>query len=347
MEKKLQKKDLTTWIKDLKGYTIMAPVEKDQHWEYDILKDPSRINLEHKNTVLSPKTIIFPQREIYFGFSDDGENTIKVEEILPPEKPVVVFGVRPCDARALTLTDMVFKGDTEDPYYTKRRESTILVGLGCVTPPTDNCFCTSVGGTPFSTEGLDILLTDTGHFYFVETVTERGEALLKVNSKLFKNPGETDRNRVKKIKTGAEKKIKRHIRDIKDIPEKLRPLFSSTFWDTEALSCIRCGICTYLCPTCHCFDINDEVETRFPLKGKRVRTWDTCQFPDFTMHSSGHNPRPDRASRLRQRLLHKFLYFVDQHHQYQCTGCGRCVSECPVGIDIIELLNKVNNDEIQ
>jgi sulfhydrogenase subunit beta (sulfur reductase) len=347
MKKTLQKKDLANWIKKLTDYTIMAPIEKNNHWEYEILNDPSRISLEHKNTIQSPKKIVFPQREVFFEFGSRGENNISVEETLPLENPVVVFGVRPCDARALTLTDKVFSGDIEDAYYWKRRHATILVGLGCVTPPSDNCFCTSVGGSPFSTEGLDILLTETDNHYFVETFSKKGEALLNGHSSLFKDPREKDRDQLKKIKTKSEKKIKRHINNIKDIPEKLRTMFLSTFWNTESQGCIRCGICTYLCPTCHCFDINDEVASRFPLKGKRVRTWDTCQFPDFTMHSSGHNPRSDKASRLRQRILHKFQYFVEQYNHYQCTGCGRCIGECPVGIDIIELLNKVNEDEIQ
>jgi sulfhydrogenase subunit beta (sulfur reductase) len=120
-------------------------------------------------------------------------------------------------------------------------------------------------------------------------------------------------------------------------------MFESPFWDEQSLSCIRCGICTYLCPTCHCFDINDEIASSSPLRGERVRNWDNCQFPDFTMHSSGHNPRPDRASRLRQRILHKFQYFVERYQNYQCTGCGRCVSKCPVRIDIIEVLDKVRD----
>ena len=135
--------------------------------------------------------------------------------------------------------------------------------------------------------------------------------------------------------------LKRQIEDLKKVPPKLKGMWDSTFWDEEAMSCLRCGICTYMCPTCHCFDINDEVQSSTPLKGKRIRTWDTCQFPDFTMHSSGHNPRPDKASRLRQRIMHKFQYFVEKYDNYQCTGCGRCVTKCPVSIDIIEVLGKV------
>ncbi|MDO8466505.1 MAG: 4Fe-4S dicluster domain-containing protein, partial [Gallionella sp.] len=112
-------------------------------------------------------------------------------------------------------------------------------------------------------------------------------------------------------------------------------------WEEMARACIGCGICTFLCPTCHCFDINDEVQSKAPLKGQRVRTWDNCQFPDFTMHSSGHNPRENTGARLRQRVNHKFQYFHENFGMHQCTGCGRCVSGCPVGIDIVAVVNKV------
>jgi ferredoxin len=146
-----------------------------------------------------------------------------------------------------------------------------------------------------------------------------------------------------KIHADAEKKLKRGVKDVAKIPPELKEMFESPFWDEESMSCLRCGICTYLCPTCHCFDISDEVTSISPFEGYRIRTWDNCQFPDFTMHSSGHNPRPDKASRLRQRIMHKYQYFVELYDHYQCTGCGRCISKCPVGIDIIEVLNKVRD----
>ena len=238
--------------------------------------------------------------------------------------------------------DKVFSGDFEDLYYWKRRNSTIIVGLTCNTPPYKNCFCTTTGGSPFSKDGFDVLMSDLGDRYFVESLTKKGEQLLNSAKDLFSAAKESDKAELKKNKTGAEKQIDREIKNVKNIPSKLKGMFDSPFWDEEALSCIRCGICTFLCPTCHCFDINDEVLSNLPLTGKRVRTWDNCQFPDFTMHSSGHNPRPDKASRLRQRILHKYNYFVEKYGDYQCTGCGRCVSMCPVGIDIIEVLNKVN-----
>jgi ferredoxin len=342
MEKILEKKSMPQWIHKLSSYKIYAPVKEGELWNFKLIDRPESVELNFSQTVLSPKKIIFPQREVLLEFNSN-ENEVEVRENLPDEKPSVIFGVRPCDARALTLTDKVFGGDFEDPYYWKRRKATALVGLACTPPPSENCFCLSVDGSPYSKDGLDILMTDLGDRYFLESLTEKGNELIKAGKGFFQEPKASDKKEVEKIWAESAKKIKRQVKELKKIPAKLKGMFESPFWDEESLSCIRCGICTYLCPTCHCFDINDEIVSSSPLKGERVRTWDNCQFPDFTMHSSGHNPRPDRASRLRQRIFHKFQYFVERFENYQCTGCGRCVSKCPVRIDIIEVLDKVRD----
>lgn len=341
MEKILKKEALPKWVKSLNTYTVYVPVKDGDLWTYAEVENPETIKLTPLLPVLSPKKIIFPQKEVYFEFSASNSDNFEIKELLPEEKPSVIFGVTPCDAKALTLTDKVFGGDFEDLYYWKRRKQSILVGLACHTLPSSNCFCLSVDGSPHSKEGLDILMTDLGDRYFVESVSKRGDKLLQAAKGLFAEANPKDRKELEKIHTEAEKKVKRQIKALKKIPPKLKGMFDSSLWDEEAMSCIRCGICTYLCPTCHCFDISDVVSAVVPLQGKRVRSWDTCQFPDFTMHSSGHNPRPDRASRLRQRIMHKFQYFVERYRNYQCTGCGRCISKCPVGIDLIEVLDKV------
>lgn len=347
MEKKLEKRAFSDWVERLSDFTIMAPVKTKDHWEYRNITNHQKMDLDHPNTIISPKKIIFPQREIFFEFGPEKSQDFKLKENLPEEKPIVIFGVRPCDARALILMDRVFGGDMKDPYYWRRRDATTLVGLSCHTPPSENCFCLSVGGSPFSSEGLDILLSQIDDSFVVQSFTQKGEQLIRSAESIFKPINENDMKSVHKASQAAEKKLERQISNCREIPEKIKNMFDTEFWTEESMSCIRCGICTYLCPTCHCFDMNDEVASSFPLKGKRIRTWDNCQFPDFTMHSSGHNPRPDRASRLRQRILHKFQYFFEIHREFQCTGCGRCVSQCPVGIDIIEILNKVKEYEIQ
>ena len=342
MEKILTKKSFPNWIAKLATVQIYAPVVKDDLWSYEAV-DAAGITTEYTNSIQSPKKIIFPQRELFLEFSQNDNGSPEIRELLPEDKESIIFGIRPCDAKGVSHMDKVFGGDFEDVYYWKRRKQVTLVGVGCNTPPSPNCFCPSVDGSPHSQEGLDILMTDLGTKYFVEAMTDKGQKLIKAGQSLFKAPTAKDKKDLEQVKTGSEKKIDRQIKNLKKVPPKLKGMFESPLWDEEAMSCLRCGICTFLCPTCHCFDISDETTSSLPLKGHRIRTWDTCQFPDFTMHSSGHNPRPDKASRLRQRMLHKFQYFVEIHKKYQCTGCGRCVSLCPVGIDIIEVLDKVRD----
>jgi ferredoxin len=350
MEEILEKSSLPSWLKQLDSWTIYAPrKDENNRWNYEIAGNKSIefVGLDYTMTILPVKALIFPQVEVFLEFSKTGadkQEILQVKEILPEEKPAVVFGVRPCEAKAISLLDKVFSGDFDDPYYWARRKQTILVGLACNTPPGENCFCLSVEGSPYSEEGLDILLTDLGDKYFVKTLTENGEKLVNKAKDLFREPRPEDKKKVNAVHAESEKKIVRRLKDSKkDIAAKLKGTFDSPLWDEESMSCIRCGICTYLCPSCHCFDINDELDSVSPLRGKRVRTWDNCQFPDFTMHSSGHNPRPDKASRLRQRLFHKFQYFVEIYDKTMCTGCGRCISLCPVGIDIIKVLDKVSD----
>jgi ferredoxin len=346
MEKTLTKKAFPQWVKKLASWKVYVPHKDEEgRWNY-VEADWEDISLDVRQTILSPKKILFPQNEILLEFAKSlkgKEETLEVREVLPAAEPTVVFGVRPCEARAAWLLDEVFGGDPKDVYYWERRDQTTLVGLACTPPPSDNCFCTSVEGSPHSEEGSDMLLTDLGDKYYVRSLTVKGEALINAAKGLFEEAKPEDKKKAKAIHTESEKKIKRELKGARAVSEKLKAMFDSPFWDEESMSCLRCGICTYLCPSCHCFDINDEIIDTNPLRGKRVRTWDTCQFPDFTMHSSGHNPRPDKASRLRQRLLHKFQYFVQVYDKFMCVGCGRCITMCPVGIDIIKVLEKVRD----
>jgi sulfhydrogenase subunit beta (sulfur reductase) len=344
MEKILPKSSFLQWVKSLtSSRKVFAPREEENgRWNYEAVTDGQDVKLDILLTTLPPKKILFPQRETFLAF-EKTDDSLVLEEVTPPGEEVVILGPRPCEGKAAWLLDKAFGGEFNDKYYWIRKNATALVGLACLTPPSPNCFCPSVNGSPHGEEGLDILLTDLGDRYFVKTLTSKGESLVQAAPTLFQDSKEQDRKELQRLHSESEKKIKRQIKDSSALPAKLKSLFDSPLWDEESMSCIRCGICTYLCPSCHCFDINDEVEASSSLKGIRVRTWDTCQFPDFTMHSSGHNPRPDKASRLRQRLCHKFQYFVEQHRHIMCVGCGRCISLCPVGIDIIKVLEKVSD----
>jgi ferredoxin len=344
MEKIITKQSVPEWIKKLEDYTIYAPTKNEDFWSFEVVtpQNPEVIDLNYLNSSPSPKKVVFPPKEVFFEFTGSIYNRIEVKETLPGERPRVILGIRPCDAAAITRMDEFFSHDIKDSYYLTRRNNTILVGLVCSTPPSPNCFCTSVGGSPHGKAGLDILMTDLGDdLYYVESLTQKGVQIMDVADKPFRQAESEERSKMRKIHTDSVKKITREIKDTDTLGSRLNNVFNSSLWEEESMGCLRCGICTYLCPSCHCFDVNDEVSSVSPLKGKRIRTWDNCQFPDFTMHSSGHNPRPERASRLRQRIFHKIRYSQENFNNYLCTGCGRCVSNCPVGINIIEILNKI------
>jgi ferredoxin len=230
------------------------------------------------------------------------------------------------------MLDHVFADEYADPYMTKR-ENTVLVGLTCLDPGA-TCFCTSVGGGPSATEGTDILLTDLGDAYFVEIVSEKGKKLVD-SVDVLAPAAEKDEKKKKELEEKARTAIKR-VMHTEGIQEKLDTLFESPLWRKIALKCLGCAACTYVCPTCHCFDMQDEIAGN---KGARIRVWDSCMYPEYTVHASGHNPRPERMNRVRNRVYHKFNYFPHNCDVIACVGCGRCIAVCPVNIDIIDVIN--------
>jgi sulfhydrogenase subunit beta (sulfur reductase) len=342
MEKILRKENIGEWLAALEAYDLHAPAFSDSVWNYARVESTNAIELDHTNTVRSIKEFAFPQREVFFRFEQEKGGTPTLTPTVPDTRPTVIFGVRPCDGRGMPRNDKVFTAEFKDPYYWARREKLTLIGLACNEPHSQNCFCQSVGGAPNSEEGLDVLMTDLGDRFHVKGVTGRGIEIMVHGSDAFDDARKDDKAEVEKTHAAACEVPQRGFGDLSKIPDAIRKNFEAPVWQELAQACIGCGICTFLCPTCHCFDINDEVTCQSPCSGERVRTWDNCQFPDFTMHTSGHNPRHDLGSRLRQRVSHKFLYFVENHKTQQCTGCGRCISECPVGIDIVRVLDTVS-----
>ena len=339
MEMILGKTKLDEWAAALSDYTISAPVMEDGIWSYKASK--GSVQLDHANTTQPPKGFSFPQREVFFSFEQIKGEPPKLTQKLPKATRHAVFGVRPCDGAGSVRMDKVFGDHVEDTYYHARRSNVAYVGLACNKSQGINCFCQSVGGSPVASDGMDVLMTDLGDRYFVVGLTKTGKALMAAGESLFVKPSVADREQLERTHADAIAQPQRAIQDLKAAPAKLKASFDSPIWEDMARACIGCGVCTFLCPTCHCFDINDENTSATPLKGSRVRTWDNCQFADFTMHTSGHNPRESQGSRLRQRVSHKFLYFQENFGMPQCTGCGRCISECSVGIDIISVVNKV------
>lgn len=332
----INKKDVPAFLASLMGeYRVFAPVKTDTYTGFQQISSGTEAVLDFSNTKIPPKGILFPQSEKLFTYSVAGE-AVKVEEIIDDAKSVV-FGVRPCDAKSIALLDNVFDNDKyQDPYYLTRRANTVLVGIGC-NEPASTCFCTSVGCSPFDTTGLDLLLVDTGDAFVVEAVTDKGKAL--VATACFAAAGDADQAAAARAKETATVSCKVNTDGLK---EKLDVNFYDGIWDLIHEKCLGCGACTYSCPTCHCFDIVDDAEG---TDGCRIRNWDSCMFPLFTLHGSGHNPRTSGKERYRNRVMHKFKYFVDNFDAVACVGCGRCINNCPVNLDIREVLADIRGSE--
>lgn len=314
-----------------KHATVCAPVRRADGVALAALEPQDEVARDYANFRLPPKRFFFPPGET-IGTYDKGT----ISATLPADGDVVLFGIRPCDARSLLYLDRVFLEDgCVDPYYQARRERATIVSLAC-RQSGRTCFCLSLGGSPSDPAGSDVLAHDLGGAVLFEAVTEKGDALLKKHARLLKAP--TDQQRAAKDAAAAAAAKAQTPVPATAVAGKLAAKFASPIWDELAMSCLGCGTCAYLCPTCHCFDLHDE-----PARGggKRVRAYDTCMLCAFAREASGHNPRGAHGPRMRQRILHKFQYTVENFDRVFCVGCGRCVVNCPSNVDIRETLAEV------
>ena len=324
-------------------YRVLAPVREGSAIVYRVFSEDMHPFLGRAPTS-SAKEALLPQTENLFTYlyRKDHSDLTRTEVFLsepPPPEPTLILGPRPCDARGRHLLDRVFlERGVADPQYTAHRAATLFVSVACVSPQ-NTCFCHWTGGGPDDATGSDVLLhpvtLESGGGFVAQAVTEAGEALL---TQLPEAPAEAlaelDARRAKA--PGLEP-----APDLSGIAEAFLALFDDLdFWTDQSARCLSCGVCTYLCPTCSCFNITDE---NSGMKGRRLRTWDTCMSALYTLEGSGHNPRFSRAHRLRNRVGHKFCYHPREFPQpapspsgleFSCTGCGRCIKSCPVAVDI-------------
>ncbi len=284
------------------------------------------------NTVRSAKDFFFPQTEDLVSFKMEGKSI----EIIDPRtetEDFVVFGVRACDARSFSILDRVFLVDPVDSYYANRREHGTIVSMAC-SRPAETCFCHSFGIDAAEPEG-DAVCWKTEDALYIRANTEKGEKLLE---KLRPMMEEADEAPVK-----AQQEKTREI--LGKLPlssfttekfggDVLLKVFNSEQWKSLSESCLGCGTCTFVCPTCQCYDIRD-FKTGSGVK--RFRCWDSCMYSDFTLMASG-NPRTSQLERFRQRFMHKLVYFpANNDGIYGCVGCGRCLSKCPISMNIVKV----------
>ena len=310
---------------------VIGPTQQGDYMAFSPISASQALNLDYTNSKLSPKGCFFPQTEVLFYYEKDSQ---QIKDVPLENTLSFLIGIRPCDARAIKLLDLIFDDEQyKDVYYLTRRKNTVIIGLACDSPQ-NSCFCAATGGSPVDTTGMDMLWQDLGDRYFIKAVTDQGKELLSKFPDIQKAE-EEDGERSQKQEQDAISGMQPSFEQEK-VFEKLSSSFEDKSWQTIHEKCLGCGACAFVCPTCHCFDIQDE---NCQEDGKRVRLWDSCMFPLFTLHTSGHNPRTSGKERMRQRIMHKFYYYKVNNGQIACVGCGRCIRECPVNMDIRQIVS--------
>jgi len=316
-------KEILTKI--MNKYRLIAPASRQDGKviEFMEISDPNTIITDDHTAYKSPKDFFFPSCEKLLTY---GESTATPH--ISQDK-TVIFGMRPCDLEALARVAKIFTtGTFGDPYFSAHLENSLLVGVGC-REKKPGCFCERLAVDKKHSDKCDLFLEDLGDEYQVQYVSEKGRSWLSsfIDLAHFENRTVSTEN---VDDTGHE--------NILALPKDTARAFEEINWDAITETCISCGLCTFICPTCHCFDFKDVKENGADC---RYRVWDSCMYPKFTLHASGHNPRASKAERFRQRVLHKYVYVPQNTGEIACTGCGRCVRSCPAGMNLPQIVGQI------
>jgi ferredoxin len=320
--------------------TLIAPVKEDAGFNFREISDAKQVDLNFHNTIISPKSAFFPQTEDFVRYQT-GKSILEATPVELNIKPAFLFGVRPCDVKSFEIMDIHFSGTgLVDPYWQKRREATTVFGYAfdLNVPAEAEEFYQTLGIGAADPEGSDIFMVKKDNDLLMKAITPRGEKLLTGLNILSEASADDEKYFDDTVAAGRNFKTRSTCVDARATAKKFEDLFHNTdFWEKMSHACLSCGACTFVCPTCYCFDICDE--TLFS-RGTRRRVWDACMFTDFTLEASGHNPRTKVYQRLRQKVCHKYSYHVRKYGVISCVGCGRCTRYCPVNIDIFSIVEE-------
>ena len=291
-------------------------------------------------TSRSAKDFFFPQTEDLVKFKTVGK-TIDIIDPREETEDFVIFGVRACDARSFEILDRVFLVDPVDTYYKNRREHGVVVTLAC-SRPSESCFCQTFGIDPTNPAGdVSAWMTDDSVYFAANT--EKGEAFVASVKELL---SDADDKAVEEQKAATKEILGKlpfaNLETDAFGGGKTEKFFNSPEWATLSEACLGCGTCTFVCPTCQCYDVRD-YDTGHGVN--RFRCWDSCMFSDFTKMAHG-NPRLSQKERFRQRFMHKLVYYPENNEGiFGCVGCGRCVDKCPISMNIVKVMKTLGKEE--
>ncbi|NBK91327.1 4Fe-4S ferredoxin [bacterium 1XD21-13] len=318
---------------------LFLPIRKADQTNYGLWTEEVQVDLDTLKTVKSGKDCFFPQSEtLYSCKNEDGKLSIDPAKLT--DEPFVVFGMRACDVQGLKVLDNVFLNDPVDSFYGARREHGTVVAIACHEPE-ETCFC-KVFGIDAANPASDVAAWFVGEDLYWKALTEKGERLTESVKELFTDGDDTAVEEEKKqIQAIIEKLPYSHLDLSRFTPERTMELFDSPLWEEMYKPCLACGTCTFVCPTCQCYDIKD-FNTGSGVQ--RYRCWDSCMYSDFTMMAHG-NMRTSQMQRFRQRFMHKLVYYpANNDGMFSCVGCGRCVSKCPASLNIVKVIKKLGGE---
>ncbi len=326
----LDHENLVPLLEDLaKTLEVVAPVYAEGEPVFATWKGEA-LALDADNPLNSPVEFFLPQKEVLFKYVQcSGRYTFS--EV--PPKSRLILGMRPCDLQAIKVLDEIFGTELPDHPYAGKRMSTIIVALNC-TSPGEGCFCASMGSGPAVEEGFDLLLTNVGPGYLVESGSPAGMFILRAHSRHFEEALPEHLKEKERLLSLAEEEITK--RRLALTPEEIRKAIDETDWEEVERRCLRCGGCSLVCPVCHCFSVMD----RGVPDGERLRCRDSCVMAGFSRMTSGANPRASLGERLRHWYLDKFVYIPQKTGMLGCVGCGRCSRVCLSDVDRWSILRK-------
>ena len=288
MEKILKKEDVRAFLAGLQnGFGLAGPTRKGagptrkggitsyNYLSFAPVENLNDLVLRYHTTVVSPKMLFLPDREVLFSFKRENGEVVIEDARKRPEKHALI-GVHPCDLTTLKRLERVFTEFYRDPYYQEARANTIIVGFTC-NEPAASCFCEDVGSGPDADEGYDLLSTDLGDSYFVKVGTKAGEKL--VADQHFKDAGAADAGRREEAMAKLRERL-RHRVAMEGLRNRMAESYGEEVWDDFSQKCAACGTCNMVCPTCHCFTVLDKTNMD-ETEGKRIRVWDSCHFERF------------------------------------------------------------------
>lgn len=324
---------------------LYIPLVKGGEVNYGYYKEGDTVDLDTLKTVKSPKDAFFPQSENMMKFRTEGKK-IEIDDVREERTPFVVFGVRACDLKAFDVLDKVFLAEPVDTFYKARRDAGVIFTLAC-NKPQESCFCNVFGIDSTAPQGDATCYLGEDALYITAN-TQKGEDVLKLVDFALEETDNADKQEVEEIKKTTAERMKNLPFANLDLSrfkgENLNELFNLPDWEELSKACLGCGACTFVCPTCQCFDIRDFKTNKGVV---RFRCWDSCMYSDFTQMAAA-NPRTTQMQRYRQRFMHKLVYYPSQHDGlYSCVGCGRCVKKCPQHLNIVKVIKKIgggNND---